>query len=173
MTQILDIGADNEPASKFLEPYVQSGTLNFLIGSGASAPAITTAGNIESEINALLTAGNEIQANMKCLDFIGQIDKVHAKIIAGSDAAVQKVVDSYSEFLSVIDSVLFARKSILLPRQASVFTTNYDMFLECSASLLPAIILNDGFDRSSSLGSELILIGTIMLPSVVSMGCII
>jgi hypothetical protein len=130
MAQVLNIGADNAAASTFLEPYVQSGTLNFLIGSGASSPAIKTAGDIETEINALLTANNEPQANRKCLDFIDTIAGVHAKIIARTDATVQAVADGYSEFLSVVDAVLFARKNIFLPRQASIFTTNYDMFLE-------------------------------------------
>jgi hypothetical protein len=153
MVQVLNIGADNAAASTFLEPYIQSGTLNFLIGSGASSPAIKTAGDIETEINALLTAGKETQANRKCLDFIDAIGGIHSKIIAGTDAMVQAVADSYGEFLSVVDAVLFARKNILLPRQANIFTTNYDMFLEHAASLLPAIILNDGFDRSSGLHS--------------------
>ena len=56
MTEIVSIAADNEPAGKFLEPYFQSGNLSFLVGSGASAPAIKTAGAIESEINTLLAA---------------------------------------------------------------------------------------------------------------------
>lgn len=154
MTQILEIDADDEVVTKFLESYVQSGNLNFLIGSGASCPAIKTAGNIETEIDLLLTFGDDDQANIKCLDFIEHIDDVHSKIIANSDDTVKKVAESYSEFLSVIDRILFARKNILLPRQANIFTTNYDMFVEHAANLLPAVILNDGFDRSASLNPE-------------------
>jgi hypothetical protein len=54
MTEIVCIADDNQPAPKLLEPYLQSGNLSFLIGSGASYPAIKTAGNIEAEINSLL-----------------------------------------------------------------------------------------------------------------------
>ena len=154
VAEILAIGADNIEASKFLEAYVQSGNLNFLIGSGASVPAIKTAGNIEVEINTLFSAGNIDQANRKCVDFIEEIGGIHEKIVGGPAGTIKKVSESYSEFLSVVDRVLFARKNILLPRQATIFSTNYDMFLEHAASSLPAIILNDGFDRSSSLNTE-------------------
>src|ERR1700677_1022950 len=152
MAQIIDIDANNENASALLGPYIQSGNLNFLIGSGASYPAIKTAGDIEFEINACLAAGNEDCANTKSLDFIEVIDDVHAKIVANSNEPnIKNVIDGYSRFVSLIDSILFARKNLLLPRQATIFTTNYDMFLEHVASLLPGVMLNDGFDRTSGL----------------------
>jgi hypothetical protein len=80
MAQIVEIEGGDENVSAFLEPYIQSGSLNFLIGSGASFPAIKIAGNVESEINALLTAGDHNAANRKSLDFIEAINTVHAKI---------------------------------------------------------------------------------------------
>jgi hypothetical protein len=149
MTEIVSIATDNEPAAKFLEPYVQSGNLNFLIGSGASTPAIKAAGSIESDINTLLKANNDVEADKKSFEFITAINTANSKISAGFAPAVKKVTKGYTEFLSSIDRILFARKNILLPRQANIFTTNYDMFLEHAASLIPGIILNDGFDRSS------------------------
>jgi hypothetical protein len=152
MAEIVDIDANNEIASAFLGPYIQSGNLNFLIGSGASFPAIKTAGDIEVEINTSFAAGNEDCANKTSLDFIEVIDGVHAKIVANSNEPnIKNVVDGYSRFVSLIDGILFARKNLLLPRQATIFTTNYDMFLEHASSLLPGVILNDGFDRTSSL----------------------
>lgn len=152
MATILDIDANNEHAAAFLGPYIQSGRLNFLIGSGASFPAIKTAGNIETDINACLVAGDENCANKKCLQFVDAINEVHAKILAKSnDPDIKKAIDGYSRFASLIDAILFARKNLLLPRQATVFTTNYDMFFEHACSLLPGVILNDGFDRTSSL----------------------
>jgi SIR2-like domain len=154
MAQIVEIEGGDENVSAFLEPYIQSGSLNFLIGSGASFPAIKIAGNVESEINALLTAGDHNAANRKSLDFIEAINTVHAKINKPPlEDAIKQVVEGYSQFVSLVDSILFARKNLLLPRQATIFTTNYDMFMEHAASLLPGVILNDGFDRSSSLNS--------------------
>lgn len=155
MADILDVDEGFDNTSKFLEPYIQSGNINFLIGSGASLPAIQTSGNIEAEIDTLLLSGAEDEANRKCLAFIEEIGAVHAKMATAVESeTLQGVIDNYKRFLSIIDRILFERKNILLPRQATVFTTNYDMFLEHAASLVPSVILNDGFDRSSSLGHE-------------------
>ncbi|BCG87176.1 hypothetical protein MesoLj113c_32860 [Mesorhizobium sp. 113-3-9] len=155
MADIIEIAADNEKASKIFESYIQSGNLNFLMGSGASFPAIATAGNIETEIDDLLVAGDETGASRRCLEFVEQIDTVHGQIsTATAGDPIHGVVENYKLFLSIIDRILFTRKNILLPRQATVFTTNYDMFLEHASSLVPAVVLNDGFDRSSSLSPE-------------------
>lgn len=155
MADILNVAADGESTSKLLESYIQSGNINFLIGSGASFPAIKTAGNIEAEIDKLLVEGKEDDASRRCLAFLEEIDAVHGKMSTAEEAdPIHGVVESYKVFLSTIDRILFARKNILLPRQATVFTTNYDMFLEHASSLVPAVILNDGFERSSSLSPE-------------------
>ncbi|WP_202352173.1 SIR2 family protein [Mesorhizobium sp. 113-1-2] len=155
MADIVEVTADGETTAKFLQSYIQSGSMNFLIGSGASFPAIPTAGNIEQEINALLTGGDEEGASRRCLAFIEQIDSIHAQIAVADEAnPIHGVAQNYKSFLATIDRILFARKNILLPRQATVFTTNYDMFLEHASSLVPSVILNDGFERSSSLSPE-------------------
>ena len=155
MADTLHVAADLGATSKFLEPYVQSGNINFLIGSGASVPAIETAGNIEAQIDTLLITGREDDASRRCLAFIEEIDTVHGNMAtAGEGDATYGVIESYKLFLSTIDRILFARKNILLPRQSTIFTTNYDMFLEHASSLVPAVILNDGFERSSSLSPE-------------------
>jgi hypothetical protein len=114
MTEIVNLNSDNEPAAKFLEPYFQSGNLNFLIGSGASAPAIKTAGNIETDINTLLAANNDAEADKKSLDFITTISSVNSKLSMtwGSNPTIAKVRKSYVDFLSSIDKILFARKNI-------------------------------------------------------------
>lgn len=155
MADVFNVTADGESASKLLESYIQSGNLNFLIGSGASFPAIAVAGDVEAEINGLLENGDEEGANRRCLTFVEEIDAVHSQMAAAAEGtAIHGVVESYKSFLSAIDRILFARKNILLPRQATVFTTNYDMFLEHASSLVPSVILNDGFERSSSLNPE-------------------
>lgn len=154
MAQILEIGSDNVAATKLLESYIQSGNLNFLIGSGASSPAIKVAGTIEAEINELIEAGDEAQANAKCVEFIEQIGKAQSILALGVDTVTAKVAECYGGFISCVDQILFARKNILIPRQANLFTTNYDLFIEHAASLLPSVILNDGFDRSPGLGAD-------------------
>jgi hypothetical protein len=153
MTELITLGSDNASATAFLEPYFQSGNLNFLIGSGASSPTIKTVGNIETEIDDLLKANKDDEADKKSLDFITTISSANAKITlrfgTSFTTSHKKTAQSYIDFLQSIDRILFARKNILLPRQANIFTTNYDIFLEHAASSIPGIILNDGFDRTS------------------------
>jgi hypothetical protein len=115
MAHILDIDSDNAAATKFLGSYIQSGNLNFLIGSGASSPAIRVAGTIETELNALIEGGDDAKANAKCIDFIQQISKVQLAIASGTDAVTKKVLDNYSSFIAGLDQILFARKNILIP----------------------------------------------------------
>jgi hypothetical protein len=153
MTELIVIEADNGPAAAFLEPYLQSGNLNFLIGSGASAPSIKPAGNIETEINAFLSANKEDEANKKSLEFITEITRINSRLRRkfgfSPSAAHKKNLQNYVDFLQSVDRILFERKNILLARQANIFTTNYDLFFEYAANSIPGLILNDGFDRSS------------------------
>ena len=55
-----------------------------------------------------------------------------------------------------IDKILFERKTSILPRQANIFSTNYDFFVEYSADFLPNIVLNDGLVRSYALNNRLV-----------------
>jgi hypothetical protein len=119
MPETINLNSENEPAAQFLEPYLQSGNLNFLIGSGASAPAIKTAGNIETDINALLAANNEAEANKKSLEFITTISAANSRLTLTfgtvPSQAFVKVRRSYINFVSSIDKILFARKIFFYP----------------------------------------------------------
>lgn len=149
MARIVEVGENTEGALKRLEAYVQSGQINLLIGSGASLPAISVAGNIEADINAALEAHDEATARHLSLDFIEKIGAVHKRLINNDgDANVAATLEQYRALLSSIDRILFERKTQLLPRQANLFTTNYDMFIEVAARQVPSLIVNDGFDRT-------------------------
>lgn len=146
--------ADNHNVSKLLEPYIQSGALNFLVGSGASFPAIATAGSIEAEIDADLLLGLDEDADKKSFTFLETINAINLELLGtapGADAVA--VRERYKRFVRILDSMLFARKSQLLARQAVVFTTNYDLFLEDAVAAVPGVVLNDGFDRSAPLAT--------------------
>lgn len=143
---------NNEHVSNFLEPYIQSGALNFLFGSGASFPAIATAGNIEAEIDAHLQAAEDEAAEKKSFVFLETINAVNRALLNGTpDVNTATVRERYQRFIQILDGILFARKSQLLARQAVVFTTNYDLFLESAVAAAPGVVLNDGFDRSAPL----------------------
>ena len=143
-----DLSAKAELA-RVLERHIQSAHFSFLFGSGASMPAISLAGTIENEINDLLENSKHEEANLKALEFIEELECQHQflpdKFTEGDNTDL--TLQNYINFLRAIDRILFERKNILLPRQANIFTTNYDEFFETAASQLPSLVLTDGFNR--------------------------
>lgn len=151
MLQSHIISNDDEETAKVLAPYIQSGSLNFLIGSGASLPAIKTAGDIEKKLDKLIKDGKAEEADREMVGFIEAIGKTYKQLKEDPiySADLDETFNNYSNFIAIIDQILFFRKNEILPRQATIFSTNYDMFIEFAASNSPSIIINDGFDRSS------------------------
>lgn len=155
MARTLILSDQADDVRKLVESYVQSGNLNFLIGSGASMPAIQVAGDIEAQINGHLISGDVEEANLIALDFIEELVEANIDLLADiEDEQLNETLSNYVDFLSIIDAILFERKNILLPRQANIFTTNYDLFTEKAASKLPNVTLNDGFDRTMAVGNK-------------------
>ena len=131
MAQTIILSDDNSPVIRLLEAHIQSGNLSFLFGSGASLPAINVAGNIEAEINSLLAEGHLDAANLKALTFIEELEDVNTDILANIESPESiETINNYVSFLSIVDRLLFERKNLLLPRQANIFTTNYDTLFE-------------------------------------------
>ncbi len=143
-----------EDTARLLERYIQSAHLNFLFGSGASYPAIQLAGTVEQQIDADLAASNQPEANKKALNFIEELEYQHSFLPSGYTVGddTDITLKNYIGFLKSIDRILFERKNILLPRQANVFTTNYDEFFEVASSRLPSLTLIDGFNRRVGAG---------------------
>lgn len=150
MAQVHAINDDNDETAKILAPYIQSGNLNFLIGSGASLPAIKTAGGIEDKLDKLIKEDKAVEADLEMIGFIEEIGRTYEQLnteaIYPDD--LDETLNNYRGFISIIDQILFFRKNEIIPRQATIFSTNYDMFIEFAAGNLPSIIINDGFDRS-------------------------
>ncbi|MBD8555630.1 hypothetical protein IFT84_14050 [Rhizobium sp. CFBP 8762] len=98
-------------------------------------PAIKVAGNIEADINNLLIGGNVADADLMALEFIEELAETNVDLLADiDDQPITDTLANYTDFLSVVDGILFERKNILLPRQANIITTNYDLFIEKAAS---------------------------------------
>lgn len=135
-----------------LESALQSSSINLLIGSGASAEAIKPLGNIEKEINDFIQKGQQSEATTKKLEFIESVRIPTNQLI--SDEFVEKnnkVIGYYSTLLQNLTRMLIRRKTQLLPTQATIFTTNYDLFIEKAAENQQEMRLNDGFSRIPSL----------------------
>jgi len=73
MARLFDVSAHTETIRKSLARSLQSGRINFLIGSGASLPAIPAAGLVEQEIAALIAAEELDEARTKTYEFLSAI----------------------------------------------------------------------------------------------------
>jgi hypothetical protein len=152
MARVFSLDTGAEDIRRNLARSLQSGNVNFLIGSGASYPAIPSAGAVEGEIASLFEAGDADAAYLKLYDFLTTIQAPTNKLIANLvDANNNTVVYNYTEYLGIIEAILGERRTSLLPKQATIFTTNYDLFIEQASLSYPAMRLNDGFSRAPSL----------------------
>lgn len=152
MAKLINIDEENELALELLGDLFQSANINLLLGSGASLPAVPLAGDLESDLNKLISANAQEEANLALLDFIVAIEEQNRGMQRGDlSDEVTESIDQYKSLIAAIDQILFARKSELIPKQANVFTTNYDLLFELAASRVKTVSLNDGFDRSSNV----------------------
>lgn len=155
MARVFDLALAADDISKNLARSFQSANINFLIGSGASWPAIPSAGNIEKEIAKLFDAAHEEAAYQKLYDFLATVQTPMNGLINGAvDADSETTLANYKDYLGIIESILGERRTSLLPKQATIFTTNYDLFIEQASVSYTAMRLNDGFVRVPSLTSR-------------------
>ena len=146
---------NGEEFDVMLTKSLQSGKINFLIGSGASLKAISVAGDIEKELDDLIAKGDVHGELEKKFDFLSQIQTVtNEKINANLNPETQVTLNNYQELLRTLANLLAERKSDLLTKQVTVFTTNYDLFIEHAADEVKNIRLNDGFNRNPSLSGK-------------------
>jgi SIR2-like domain len=142
--------------SKLLSRSFQSGHINFLIGSGASLPAIATAGAVEQQIADLLAIGDQTEAYQRMYEFLLSVQVPSNKLIANvDDPKNTATLQNYTEYLRTIEILLSERRTTLLPKQATIFTTNYDLFIEKASIQFPAMTLNDGFTRAPRLDGRM------------------
>ncbi len=130
--------------------------LNFLLGAGASQPAIPT-----------------LKDGQKPEELIDLICKTSRNLANGSapDGNEKETLESYVGFISMIVSILSLSNSRAVPRSANIFTTNYDLFVEAATDRTMrnnyGIIFNDGangyfkryintfnYDRSTALKGQ-------------------
>lgn len=129
----------------------QSGHINYLLGAGASYPAVPLAGPIEQDINTLRNAGNDAEAAKRICDLLSAIQAPSNRIIeqAGSPDE-RKCLQAYERFLNIVESVINERRTNILPKQATVFTTNYDVFLDVASRACAGLRLSSGFSHATS-----------------------
>jgi hypothetical protein len=158
MANRIDISNENDRKNLVvgLRKAFQSANLNFLIGSGCSNPAIRPLGDIEKQIYDLITAGKELHGEICLYDFLLPIAESNNKVMdSSSDADTEKTLDNYRDFIHTILNILIKRKSNIHTKQATIFTTNYDLFIEkASESFSASLKVNDGFNRNPRLDGK-------------------
>ena len=156
MPQVINLGDIANDIHKSLARSFQSGNINFLIGSGASMPAIPAAGHVEQEIADLFEAGDEDAARTRMYEFLASIQVPTNALIADDDVDdIAESLSQFAAFIEIVQTVLSERRTTLLPKQATVFTTNYDLLIEKASLGYPALKLNDGFTRVPSLDNRM------------------
>lgn len=154
MVKQIQINDDKKGAdvAELLTSRFQSGHINFLLGSGASLPAISVAGNVEAEAHELFEAGKEEEAEKKLAGLLNSVNGPTNDLIQSNENQnVAETLKNYKKFVALIELILLERKTNILAKQVTVFTTNYDLFIEEASAKSPSLILNDGFDRRPNL----------------------
>jgi hypothetical protein len=138
-----------------LQKGVQSANLNFMIGSGCSYPAIATLGNIEEEVQDKMDDEEYDDADIILFNYLKPFAKSVLSLKSLKDEEYKGVLEKYESFLKIISKILFERKNNIIPKQATIFTTNYDLFVEkASEVFIGSIRLNDGFERNPVLNNR-------------------
>lgn len=131
-----------------IKKVIESCHLNFLIGSGASVPFLKTLSNIETLLTEL--SNKEGDSNKEIVDasikkhYYDVAIKGNSEIASGAGSKLDSVIKSYSDFIAAINTILTKRKTNLVTKQANLFTTNMDLFLDYTLEK-QKLTFNDGF----------------------------
>lgn len=126
--------------------------LNFLIGSGTSAPAIPLMGNIVIDNSEKYNKTELLKLrNAKLVDIAKKVCNV---LTSNTDSNsikdsmnIVRVLSTYQQFVHSILDVLTLSNSRQTPKNVNIFTTNYDLFIEKATDkvlLNNRLIFNDG-----------------------------
>ena len=161
----------NDNSSENLRKLAITKKLNFLIGSGASAPAIglmktfepgpNKINKIKDEIkksknSCLLTANSnnneELTKVVQNISLIKKVKNVSKKIIKQTRNKLSEdekgKLNEYKDFIRTVCDILNFSNSRETPREANIFTTNYDLFIEKAIDEVLkeeiSLVFNDG-----------------------------
>lgn len=153
----------NNSDRDYFERLFQSANINFLIGSGASLPAIKVLGTIETDLQALINNEQEDDYFRMAADFLSAVWIPHECMLDRGHGLppvplvitnLETTRANYDTFLSSLEKILTRRRTGLLPRRINVFTTNYDLFFEEAATRNKNILFNDGFNKRANIWGD-------------------
>lgn len=133
-----------------LKDMIQDCNINFLFGSGMSAPYLSTLWNIEILLTEI-PKDDTLEDDERILiqtslykKFFDDVMKKNIQILKGRPSA-KNVIKSYEDFYSLINRLMLLRRNKLLTKQVNIFTTNIDICLE-KAIENKQFEFNDGFN---------------------------
>jgi hypothetical protein len=149
MANTCDIDSNIDVLLRDLRRAIQSARLNFVIGAGCSMPALAPLGDVETQVQQLYEQNKVEEAESLIFDFLRPFLNVSCKMInREADPAINDTLRNYKAFLNIISHILFRNANNILPKQANVFSTNYDLFVEVSAEeIRSGLRVADGFVR--------------------------
>lgn len=158
MITITDIEKSRTDFVNKFRKSIQSANINFIIGSGCSYPYLKPLGDIEKQIMDKIEKKQFEEADRQLLTFLSPfVDFMNTINDKRYNSDFSSTLKNYNNFISNIAKILFQRKNNLLHKQASVFTTNYDLFFELAYQDYSGnFILNDGFRRRPSIGNDVV-----------------
>lgn len=131
--------------------------LNFLMGAGASAPAIPTLGMLKNELDSNNSNENVNKIEDMNEELLKRVSSVSQELIATLDddnniqtehhKMVRKNLEIYIDFIRAVVKILEKSNSRESPKSINIFTTNYDLFIERAIddiSFESHIVFNDG-----------------------------
>jgi hemerythrin len=129
---------------------VESCHLNFLLGSGASKPFLKTLNDVENLLTHVIT-DDEVDTDTKKIVeasikyyYLEKCIKGNLNINEEGNNHLDKTKGNYNGFIRAIQGILAKRRSNLVSKQANLFTTNMDAFLEWTLEE-NQLAYNDGF----------------------------
>jgi hypothetical protein len=136
--------------NKNIKKSIASANINFLIGSGVSAPFLETLTDIEKKLSEAEESKNsdeEIKIKKKYFEksIFGNIFLPSVQVrIDLSTKECKDVLELYKKFYKTINALILQRESSLLSKQVNIFTTNVDIFSEIALEET-GVEFNDGF----------------------------
>lgn len=137
MDEIIDEIEEDIP--KYLRKLAITKQLNFLIGSGASTPAIPLMNQCSDNdelVQIIREKSNELLTGTYEFDDLSK-----------SRNDIKCVLNSYKKLIYSISNVLDRSNSRQTPKEANLFTTNYDLFVEKAIDIVlkeTPLVFNDG-----------------------------
>ncbi|CAB5499687.1 hypothetical protein AZO1586I_534 [Bathymodiolus thermophilus thioautotrophic gill symbiont] len=129
---------------KNIKKSIASANINFLIGSGVSAPFLEILTNIEQKLSEAEESGDPDEKKRIKKEYFKKSIRKNICLLTIPFMSLPQQFLQYKKFYKTINALILQRESSLLSKQVNIFTTNVDIFSEIALEDT-GIEFNDGF----------------------------